>query len=103
MRQWIGAIEGKMVGTELETFAAFFVCVWMVPIIFSLCLDVCAESFDSLELELAPISGVDGTLDRDLRKDCIVYLIDTVLLPQLPTIRISFRPPDLEPNPFSCA
>mmetsp|Transcript_60114 Transcript_60114/g.125787 ORF Transcript_60114/g.125787 Transcript_60114/m.125787 type:complete len:99 (-) Transcript_60114:221-517(-) len=39
MRQWVSAIEGKRVGSEFETCAAFFVCVWSVPIVFSLCLD----------------------------------------------------------------
>jgi len=99
MRQWIAAIEGKMIGTESETFFAFFVCVWLVPIVLSLCLDVSAESSDLLELDLACISRASGTLDGHPRKDFLVYLIDIMLLPQQSKLRSSTRP---EPAPSYC-
>ena len=88
-----------MVGTELETFFAFFVCVWLVPIVFSLFLEVSADSCDFLELDLARMSVVNGVLEGHSRKDVIVYFIDTVFLPQQPKIQIASLP---EPAPSYC-
>ncbi len=78
MRQWITAIEGKLVGTVLETFLAFFICVWLVPILFSLCLDLSSERSGSFDLELAWISRADRKLERQFRKDFIDSKIDAV-------------------------
>ena len=78
MRQWITAIEGKMVGTVIETFLAFFICVWLVPIIFSLCLDLSSERSGSFDSDLAWISKTGIQLERQFRKDFIDSKIDAV-------------------------
>ncbi len=40
MRQWVTIVESRNFSSVLATTIAFFVCVWMVPLILSLVVDL---------------------------------------------------------------
>ncbi len=44
MSQWISEIKVENIGKELQSNFGFFVCVWMIPMLLSLSLELTWES-----------------------------------------------------------
>ena len=49
MRQWIAVIEQKVFSSVFATTLSFFLCVWFIPILLSLTLDISWKSVNGLQ------------------------------------------------------